>query len=120
MHFLNLKVFCDLVDTGSFSTAADRNDITQSAVSQQIQTLEQRFGMVFFERGKMNFSITPEGTVFHAAALRMLEIYRNIDAELHAVRNEVEGLSAFDGTPYQYFHDGPRGYHAAWDSRCFD
>ena len=38
----------------------------------------------------------------------------------HAVRNEVEGLSRFDGTPYQYFHDGPRGMHVAWDSRCFD
>jgi len=38
----------------------------------------------------------------------------------HAVLNEVEGLSRFDGTPYQYFHDGPRGRHELWDSRCFD
>ncbi len=38
----------------------------------------------------------------------------------HSVSNEVEGLSRFDGTPYQYFHDGPRGRHHAWDSRCFD
>ena len=38
----------------------------------------------------------------------------------HAVSNEVEGLSRFDGTLYQYFHDGPRGRHHAWDSRCFD
>ncbi len=38
----------------------------------------------------------------------------------HAVKNENEGLSRFDGTPHQYFHDGPRGYHTAWDSRCFD
>lgn len=38
----------------------------------------------------------------------------------HAVSNEVEGLSRFDGTLYQYFHDGPRGRHPAWDSRCFD
>ena len=38
----------------------------------------------------------------------------------HAVSNEVEGLSLFDGTRYQYFHDGPRGYHEAWDSMCFD
>lgn len=38
----------------------------------------------------------------------------------HAVSNEVEGLSRFDGTMYQYFHDGPRGIHSAWDSRCFD
>ncbi len=38
----------------------------------------------------------------------------------HAVNNEVEGLSRFDGTDYQYFHAGPRGRHPAWDSRCFD
>jgi 1,4-alpha-glucan branching enzyme len=38
----------------------------------------------------------------------------------HAVSNEVEGISRFDGTRYQYFHDGPRGRHHAWDSRCFD
>ncbi len=38
----------------------------------------------------------------------------------HSVANEVEGLSRFDGTPYQYFHDGPRGTHSAWGSRCFD
>ncbi|MCF8092032.1 MAG: alpha amylase C-terminal domain-containing protein [Desulfotignum sp.] len=38
----------------------------------------------------------------------------------HSVRNEVEGLSRFDGTLYQFFHDGPRGMHRLWDSRCFD
>jgi 1,4-alpha-glucan branching enzyme len=38
----------------------------------------------------------------------------------HAVNNEVEGLSRFDGTLHQYFHEGPRGFHTAWDSRCFD
>jgi 1,4-alpha-glucan branching enzyme len=38
----------------------------------------------------------------------------------HAVSNEVEGLSRFDGSYTQYFHGGPRGNHAAWDSRCFD
>jgi len=38
----------------------------------------------------------------------------------HAVSNEVEGLSRFDGTPYQFFHEGPRGIHSAWDSRLFD
>jgi 1,4-alpha-glucan branching enzyme len=38
----------------------------------------------------------------------------------HASRNEVEGLSRFDGTTSQYFHEGGRGDHPAWDSRCFD
>lgn len=38
----------------------------------------------------------------------------------HAVRNEVEGLGRFDGTAYQFFHEGARGIHQAWDSYCFD
>jgi 1,4-alpha-glucan branching enzyme len=36
------------------------------------------------------------------------------------VKNEVEGLGRFDGTPYQYFHGGDRREHPAWDSLCFD
>ncbi len=38
----------------------------------------------------------------------------------HAVKNELEGLGNFDGTPYQYFHAGARREHPAWDSLCFD
>jgi len=38
----------------------------------------------------------------------------------HSVINEVEGISKFDGTYYQFFHRGARGYHTQWDSRCFD
>jgi len=38
----------------------------------------------------------------------------------HAASNEVEGLSSFDGTPYQYCHEGTRGVHPAWGTRCFD
>jgi len=38
----------------------------------------------------------------------------------HSVCNELDGLSCFDGTRYQYFHNGDRGFHKAWDSRCFD
>jgi len=38
----------------------------------------------------------------------------------HAVKNENEGLSRFDGTDYQYFHTGAKGSHPAWDSRLFN
>jgi 1,4-alpha-glucan branching enzyme len=38
----------------------------------------------------------------------------------HAVKNVAEGLDRFDGTRWQYFHDGPRGEHPAWDSLLFD
>ena len=38
----------------------------------------------------------------------------------HAVNNEEEGLSRFDGSYDQYFYPGDRGYHPLWGSRCFD
>jgi 1,4-alpha-glucan branching enzyme len=38
----------------------------------------------------------------------------------HSVKNELEGLGRFDGSSYQYFHDGPRREHIAWDSLCFN
>ncbi len=38
----------------------------------------------------------------------------------HAVKNEAEGLSRFDGSYDLYFHSGPRGEHPAWNTRLFD
>ncbi len=38
----------------------------------------------------------------------------------HAVGNTLEGLNLFDGTSYQYFHDGPKGDHSAWGTKLFN
>ncbi|RXQ96215.1 1,4-alpha-glucan-branching enzyme [Ancylomarina salipaludis] len=38
----------------------------------------------------------------------------------HSVKNENEGLGNFDGSGHQYFHEGARRNHQAWDSLCFD
>ena len=38
----------------------------------------------------------------------------------HAVKNELEGLGKYDGTRYQFFHEGAKGEHPAWDSYCFN
>lgn len=38
----------------------------------------------------------------------------------HAVKNENEGLGNFAGDPCQYFNQGERREHPAWDSLCFD
>ena len=38
----------------------------------------------------------------------------------HASKNSREGISEFDGTPYQFFHEGSRGEHPAWNTRCFN
>lgn len=38
----------------------------------------------------------------------------------HACPNTTEGLNQFDGTEYQYFHEGNKGNHAAWGTKLFD
>jgi len=38
----------------------------------------------------------------------------------HAVRNTAEGINEFDGTVHQFFHDGEKGEHPAWGTKCFD
>ena len=38
----------------------------------------------------------------------------------HAVKNTADGINEFDGTSYQFFHEGARGNHPAWDSKLFD
>ena len=38
----------------------------------------------------------------------------------HAVGNSLEGINLFDGTTYQFFHDGAQGDHPAWGTKCFN
>ncbi|MBP3895860.1 MAG: alpha amylase C-terminal domain-containing protein [Mogibacterium sp.] len=38
----------------------------------------------------------------------------------HAVGNTLEGINLFDGTDYQYFHQGPKGDHSAWGTKLFN
>ncbi len=38
----------------------------------------------------------------------------------HAVRNTGDGINEFDGTVYQFFHEGARGEHSAWGTKLFN
>ena len=38
----------------------------------------------------------------------------------HAVKNTAEGINMFDGTVWQFFHDGEKGDHPAWGTKCFN
>jgi DNA-binding transcriptional LysR family regulator len=91
MHLLLFKVFRDLAETASFSQAARCNGITQSAVSQQVNALEKRYGVRLIERGKKNFSLTDEGRVFLGAAREVLAVTDGLDARLRELREEVSG-----------------------------
>ena len=91
MQIQTFKIFCDLTETSSFSKAAQRNSITQSAVSQQIRSLEDRYKVMLIERGKKNFALTQEGQVFLEASKTILHTYRNLADRIRELQNIVAG-----------------------------
>ena len=91
MHIETLKVFCDLVDTGSFSVAAAQNYVTQSAVSQQIRTLETRYGRKLVERAKRRVRPTPAGEIFYEISREIVARHQDLEARLQAFSNIVAG-----------------------------
>ena len=93
MHIETLKVFCDLVDLESFSLAAERNFITQSAVSQQIRALEEKFKRRLLERirGRREVKLTPAGEVFYRESKLVLDAYEHLNESLRGVVGKIGG-----------------------------
>src|SRR4030095_7105975 len=92
MHIETLKVFCDVVETKSFSVAASQNYVTQSAVSQQIRMLEERYGKQLLERTRGNVQLTPAGEVLYQVSKEIVERYQELQARLQAATQVVAGV----------------------------
>jgi LysR family transcriptional regulator, transcriptional activator of the cysJI operon len=91
MHIETLKVFCDLVESRSFSQAAVRNFITQSAVSQQIKNLESRFETPLLVRGSRSVVPTQAGQVVYQASREILDRFEQMRVDMHAQGEEIIG-----------------------------
>ncbi len=92
MHLETLKVFCDVVETKSFSVAASQNYVTQSAVSQQIRMLEERYGKQLLERTRGNVQLTPAGEILYQVSKEIVQRYQELEARLQAVTKVVAGI----------------------------
>lgn len=91
MQIETLKVFCDLSETESFTKAAQINDITQSAVSQQIRSLENQFRATLIERSKKKFRLTREGQILYEHSKQIIQTYDTLRAQLQELRDVVSG-----------------------------
>jgi DNA-binding transcriptional LysR family regulator len=91
MQVETLKVFCDLVESGSFSQSAVRNFITQSAVSQQIRSLESRFNTALLVRQGRSTCPTEAGRILYEGAREILGLFERLDQELRLMGEEMSG-----------------------------
>ena len=91
MQIESLKVFCDLAETESFTKAAQINGVTQSAVSQQISSLERLFKSLLIERSKKKFRLTREGQVLYDYSKQIIATYEALFSKLQEIKDIISG-----------------------------
>ena len=91
MQIENLKIFSDLAESRSFTSAARINEITQSAVSQQINMLEKHFNALLIERSKKMFRLTKEGQLLYKYSKEMIDSYETLNSLMQSLQNMVSG-----------------------------
>ena len=91
MQIESLKMFCDLAETESFTKAAQINNVTQSAVSQQISSLERIFKSLLIERSKKKFRLTREGQVLYDYSKQIIQSYESLHSKLQELKDIISG-----------------------------
>ena len=77
-----LQALVEVAGSGSFTQAAQKLCLTQSAVSRQIQQLESHFGVPLFVRSSRSLQLTAEGEQVLASARSILEQLRTLEDRL--------------------------------------
>ena len=84
-------MFCDLVETKSFTKTAQINQVTQSAISQQISSLERLFKSVLIDRTTRSLRITSEGQVLYDYSKEILQSYDSLFSKFQEIKDVVSG-----------------------------
>jgi len=88
-----LKIFCDLVETKSFSQAAEINFVTQSAVSQQVRGLEEKYRRKLLERvrGRREVRLTEAGAAFYEESKILVAAYAHLEERMRTLTGKIGG-----------------------------
>ena len=109
MLLRQIRYFQAIVEHNSFTEAAEACYISQSAISQQMQSLEKELGVKLIERRNRGFSLTEAGEHFYKRSLV-------ITAELNQLRREVIRIDRQDEASlslgYLFSYDGDEFHQA--------
>ena len=89
MNINQLKYFISVAEYRSFTKAANQYYISQTAITQQIHTLEESMGVTLIDRTRRPIALTPAGNVFLTEAKAILE---RMNAAVGRVRDASTGL----------------------------
>lgn len=91
MEIHQIRYFCAIVRTGTFTRAAESEHVAQPSLSQQILKLEDELGGKLFSRFPRRARLTPLGEVFLPRALAILEA---IDQSKQDIRKMIDSQAA--------------------------
>ncbi len=95
-----LILFADVIDSGSFSKAADRRDVNRSLVSKQIAKLEQHLGVRLLHRTTRSLSLTDAGRAIYQHACSLRNQLMETDALVASLRDEITGELRISSTTH--------------------
>lgn len=114
LSLYKLEIFAIVVQSGSFSAAADRLLLTQPAVSQHIQDLEAALGARLFERGRRGVTLTPTGETLHSYTQSILHLVAEAESAVTDVSQLAEGrvlVAATPGLSVYFLPDWVQAFH---------
>lgn len=91
MRTEDLKIFIDLFNTGSFSKCAEKNFLTQPAVSQKIKHIEDEIKTPLIIRKKKNIKLTPAGKIFYEKSKKIIDEFKLMASEIKSLAGTVHG-----------------------------
>ncbi|MCM1368676.1 MAG: LysR family transcriptional regulator [Roseburia sp.] len=104
MLLRQIRYFVAVVDTNSFTEAAEQCFISQSAISQQISALEEELGVKLAKRDGRKFAVTPAGEYFYKRGKAILREIEQLKAETTRLGTDdgshlnIGYLASYDGT----------------------
>jgi DNA-binding transcriptional LysR family regulator len=99
MKLAHLRTFVAIADSGGFARAAARLNLTQSAVSRQIHTLEAELGLALFDRINRRVQLTSEGEDLLQQCRRVLAEVETVGERAHLLQAGETGILRVGATP---------------------
>ena len=79
IEFKDIRYILAVENAGSFSRAAEKEYISQPALSRIVKKVEQELGLLIFDRSSMPLQLTPEGREVTAYFRRMLDVQKELE-----------------------------------------
>ena len=91
-RFAEIEAFVAVVETGSFSAAAERQGVAISAVSRRVDEMEARLGVKLTLRSTRGVKTTENGRVYYRHCLRLLSDLNEADSAVSGREGPIKGL----------------------------